>query len=206
MVQQPSYHAFRVTLLWFCCSDMKFEWTLHTVNVFLQTEPPLNTPENREYLAEIMFESFNVPGLYIAVQVKAEWFLWFLNILGCLIVEGDPKGSCCETAVCSSFSAPSTHTHTHTHTLFGFELKCCLNMFCDLCFYCWYGAVQLLSFHIHEHLRYLGDRLETMVLFWLLSLLIIKKKRCYRICWKTEQNSLENKNPFGIWAPWACRS
>ena len=117
MVQQPSYHAFRVTLLWFCCSDMKFEWTLHTVNVFLQTEPPLNTPENREYLAEIMFESFNVPGLYIAVQVKAEWFLWFLNILGCLIVEGDPKGSCCETAVCSSISAPSTHTHTHTHTI-----------------------------------------------------------------------------------------
>lgn len=32
------------------------------------TEPPLNTPENREYLAEIMFETFNVPGLYIAVQ------------------------------------------------------------------------------------------------------------------------------------------
>lgn len=39
--------------------------------VVLQTEPPLNTPENREYLAEILFESFNVPGLYIAVQVKA---------------------------------------------------------------------------------------------------------------------------------------
>jgi actin-related protein 3 len=36
---------------------------------FLLTEPPLNTPENREYTAEIMFESFNVPGLYIAVQV-----------------------------------------------------------------------------------------------------------------------------------------
>ncbi len=36
----------------------------------LQTEPPLNTPENREYTAEIMFESFNVPGLYIAVQVR----------------------------------------------------------------------------------------------------------------------------------------
>merc|ERR1719182_929910 len=35
---------------------------------FLLTEPPLNTPENREYTAEIMFESFNVPGLYIAVQ------------------------------------------------------------------------------------------------------------------------------------------
>lgn len=32
------------------------------------TEPPLNPPENREYAAEIMFETFNVPGLYIGVQ------------------------------------------------------------------------------------------------------------------------------------------
>lgn len=39
---------------------------------YLQTEPPLNTPENREYTAEIMFESFNVPGLYIAVQVNKQ--------------------------------------------------------------------------------------------------------------------------------------
>jgi actin-related protein 3 len=41
------------------------------------TEPPLNAPENREYTAEIMFESFNVPGLYIAVQavlaLAASW-------------------------------------------------------------------------------------------------------------------------------------
>ncbi len=29
------------------------------------TEPPLNTPENREYTAEIMFETFNVPGPYL---------------------------------------------------------------------------------------------------------------------------------------------
>jgi actin-related protein 3 len=28
----------------------------------------LNPPENREYAAEIMFETFNVPGLYIGVQ------------------------------------------------------------------------------------------------------------------------------------------
>ncbi len=28
----------------------------------------MNTPENREYTAEIMFETFNVPALYIAVQ------------------------------------------------------------------------------------------------------------------------------------------
>ena len=43
----------------------------------LLTEPPLNTPENREYTAEIMFETFNVPGLYIAVQavlaLAASW-------------------------------------------------------------------------------------------------------------------------------------
>ena len=35
---------------------------------FLLTEPPLNPPENREYTAEIMFETFNVPGLHIGVQ------------------------------------------------------------------------------------------------------------------------------------------
>lgn len=44
---------------------------------FLLTEPPLNAPENRESTAEIMFESFNVPGLYIAVQavlaLAASW-------------------------------------------------------------------------------------------------------------------------------------
>ncbi|KAG6525468.1 hypothetical protein ZIOFF_015424 [Zingiber officinale] len=35
---------------------------------FLLTESPLTAPENREYAGEIMFETFNVPGLYIAVQ------------------------------------------------------------------------------------------------------------------------------------------
>merc|ERR1719361_2130464 len=34
----------------------------------LLTEPPLNHPENREYSAEIMFETFQTPGLYIGVQ------------------------------------------------------------------------------------------------------------------------------------------
>ncbi|AOA62607.1 Actin-related protein 3 [Komagataella phaffii CBS 7435] len=44
---------------------------------FLLTEPPLNPPENRENTAEIMFESFNCAGLYIAVQavlaLAASW-------------------------------------------------------------------------------------------------------------------------------------
>ena len=47
------------------------------VSAFRAAEPPLNTPENREYTAEIMFETFNVPGLYIAVQavlaLAASW-------------------------------------------------------------------------------------------------------------------------------------
>ncbi len=49
----------------------------YTISSPFQTEPPLNAPENREYTAEIMFETFNVPGLYIAVQavlaLAASW-------------------------------------------------------------------------------------------------------------------------------------
>lgn len=37
----------------------------HTV---ILTEPPLNPPEAREATAEIFFETFSVPGLYIGVQ------------------------------------------------------------------------------------------------------------------------------------------
>jgi actin-related protein 3 len=35
---------------------------------FLLTDSPVSTPESRECTGEIMFETFNVPGLYIAVQ------------------------------------------------------------------------------------------------------------------------------------------
>mmetsp|Transcript_15630 Transcript_15630/g.31693 ORF Transcript_15630/g.31693 Transcript_15630/m.31693 type:complete len:422 (-) Transcript_15630:104-1369(-) len=44
---------------------MRFDPEEHYV---MLTEPPLNSPENREYTAEVMFETFSVPGLYIAVQ------------------------------------------------------------------------------------------------------------------------------------------
>jgi actin-related protein 3 len=44
---------------------------------FLLTEPPANTPENREYTAEVMFETFGCKRLYIAVQgvlaLTASW-------------------------------------------------------------------------------------------------------------------------------------
>lgn len=55
-----------------------FSYSRQIVVIYdFQTEPPVNAPENREYTAEIMFESFNVPGLYIAVQavlaLAASW-------------------------------------------------------------------------------------------------------------------------------------
>ena len=37
-------------------------------SVVVLTEPPMNPPENREQMAEIMFETFGVKGLYIGVQ------------------------------------------------------------------------------------------------------------------------------------------
>ena len=42
---------------------MRCDPTEHPV---LVTEPPWNTPENRERMAEIMFEEFNAPAFYIA--------------------------------------------------------------------------------------------------------------------------------------------
>lgn len=62
----------------------------------VQTEPPLNPPENRENTAEIMFESFNVQGLYIAVQavlaLAASWTSSKVNertLTGVVIDSGD---------------------------------------------------------------------------------------------------------------------
>jgi len=34
---------------------------------FILTEPCMNTPENREKMAEIYFETFNCQGLYIGL-------------------------------------------------------------------------------------------------------------------------------------------
>ncbi|KZT73167.1 actin-related protein Arp3 [Daedalea quercina L-15889] len=63
---------------------------------FLLTEPPLNAPENREQTAEIFFESFNIKGLYIAVQavlaLAASWTSSRVNertLTGTVIDSGD---------------------------------------------------------------------------------------------------------------------
>lgn len=65
-------------------------------NYFMLTEPPLNPPENREATAEIMFESFNIKGLYIAVQavlaLAASWTSNKVNdrtLTGTVIDSGD---------------------------------------------------------------------------------------------------------------------
>lgn len=52
-------------------SLMRVEPQEHT---FMLTEPPMNPPENREQMAEIMFETFDVQGLYIGVQAVLALF------------------------------------------------------------------------------------------------------------------------------------
>jgi len=60
----------------------------------LLTEPPLNSPDNREFTAEIMFETFNVPYLYIGMQamlaIAASWTNKAAKTLtGCVVDSGD---------------------------------------------------------------------------------------------------------------------
>jgi len=68
-------------------------------NVIL-TEPPMNSPENRETIAEIMFETFNVKGLHISVQAcLALYGNWYdeqmagtshlQGLTGCVVDSGD---------------------------------------------------------------------------------------------------------------------
>jgi actin-related protein 3 len=60
----------------------------------LLTEPPLNSPDNREYTAEIMFETFNVPFLYIGMQamlsIAASWTgSGPRSMTGCVVDSGE---------------------------------------------------------------------------------------------------------------------
>ena len=72
-------------------SLMRVEPQEHT---FLLTEPPMNPPENREQMAEIMFETFDVKGLYIGVQAVLALFgsnsyTENKNLTGTVIDSGD---------------------------------------------------------------------------------------------------------------------
>jgi len=63
-------------------------------HAILLTEPPLNSPDNREFTAEIMFETFNVPYLYIGMQamlaLAAAWTSkGDHSFTGCVVDSGD---------------------------------------------------------------------------------------------------------------------
>ena len=69
-------------------------------NYFVLTEPPLNTPENREQMAEIFFETFNGKGLFIGVQAVMALYAGVYaskdggevrskDLTGCVIDSGD---------------------------------------------------------------------------------------------------------------------
>lgn len=71
-VGDPTSHCKQKLCL--CNRSLRVDPEAHN---FILTEPPLNTPENREYTAEIMFETFNVPGLYIGVQAVLALYAGF---------------------------------------------------------------------------------------------------------------------------------
>ena len=66
-------------------TDLRIDPSEHPV---LLTEAPLNPRENREKMVEIMFETFNVPALYIATQAVLSLYASG-RVTGCVIDIGD---------------------------------------------------------------------------------------------------------------------
>ncbi len=53
------------------------------------TEPPLNPSMNREKLAEVMFETFGVPSMYIGVQAVMALYAYGNTLTGTVVDSGD---------------------------------------------------------------------------------------------------------------------
>lgn len=68
-------------------------------HIMMLTEPPMNPPENRESMAEIMFETFGFEGLHIGVQATlALYSAWYnttdeaqkkMGLTGTVVDSGD---------------------------------------------------------------------------------------------------------------------
>ena len=54
----------------------------------LLTEAPMNPRQNRERMAELMFEEFNIPALYIAIQAVLALYASG-RTTGCVLDSGD---------------------------------------------------------------------------------------------------------------------
>jgi actin beta/gamma 1 len=66
-------------------TDLRLDPSEHPV---IMTEAPLNPRSNRERIAEIMFETFNVPALYVAMQAVLSLYASG-RTTGCVIDIGD---------------------------------------------------------------------------------------------------------------------
>ncbi|AAS53422.2 AFR051Wp [Eremothecium gossypii ATCC 10895] len=71
----------------------------------LVTEAPLNPHKNREKMCELLFESFNVPALYVSVQAVLSLYASG-RTTGCVVDCGD--GCCHAVPVFDGFSVPSS--------------------------------------------------------------------------------------------------
>jgi actin-related protein len=73
---------------------------------FILTEPPLNTPENREQMAEIMFETFNVKGLFIGVQATLALYAQISGPESKSMANGDLTGTVIDSGDGVTHTAP----------------------------------------------------------------------------------------------------
>jgi len=89
----------------------------------LLTESPLNTPDNREEAAEIMFETFNVPGMQISIQAILSLIASFcINNNNKLIATSDLTGCVIDSGYGSTQIVPVVDGHVMSSCIEQIEL------------------------------------------------------------------------------------
>ncbi|TFG05839.1 MAG: actin, cytoplasmic 2 [Promethearchaeota archaeon] len=89
-------------------TDLRLDPAEHPV---LLTEPPLNPRPNREKMCEIMFETFNVPAIYIAMQAVLS-----------LYASGRTTGLVCDSGTGVSHVVPIYEGFALTHAISRLDL------------------------------------------------------------------------------------